>query len=77
MNATRCKVKCVGVTKKIAGGEFVYSAELHPVTSGSPENDRFYKWTPGGRFDLQTIKADCFEVGKEYFVDFTLADAAS
>lgn len=50
---------------------------LFPVVGGSTENDQFYKWTPGGQILLSTINeaaAAQFEVGKEYYVDFTPAD---
>lgn len=51
---------------------------LTPVYGGSPENESFYKWTPGGSIQLSTINEEAakqFEVGKEYYVDFTPATA--
>lgn len=54
-----------------------YSIRLSPVVSGSPENEQFYKWTPGGSVHLFTINeaaAKQFEVGKEFYVDFTPAN---
>jgi hypothetical protein len=53
------------------------SIELFPVTSGSEENKQFFKYTPSGRFELSTINqaaAQEFELGKEYYVDFTPAE---
>ena len=50
---------------------------LLPVTGGSKENDEFYKWTPGGQVLLSTVNESAaaqFEVGKQYYVDFTPAD---
>jgi len=47
---------------------------LDPVTTGSKENEAFYEATPGGGIELQIVKnetAQLFEVGKEYYVDFT------
>lgn len=47
---------------------------LNPVTSGSEENEQFYKMTPAGQVILTTVNEEAaasFEVGKEYFVDFT------
>jgi hypothetical protein len=52
---------------------------LEPVTSGSPENESFYKYTPGGKISLSTINADAakqFVPGQYYYVDFTAATAA-
>lgn len=47
---------------------------LYAVTSGSKENEEFYKWTPSGNIILSTINpnaAEQFEVGREFYVDFT------
>jgi hypothetical protein len=51
---------------------------LFPVSSGSEENKQFYKWTPSGSIQLNTINsaaADQFEVGKSYYLDFTPAES--
>lgn len=51
---------------------------LFPVVGGSPENDQFYKWTPGGQIILSTINAVAaaeFVPGKQFYVDFTPAEA--
>ena len=50
---------------------------LHPVMSGSPENDSFYKWTPAGQITFDTINlhaAEYFIQGEEYYVDFVKAE---
>jgi hypothetical protein len=52
--------------------------ELRPVSSGSPENEKFYASTPCGDVKLGTINAEAaklFELGKEYYLDFTPANA--
>lgn len=49
---------------------------LSPVTSGSEENKAFYKWTPGGSIQLETVNTEAakqFEPGVEFYVDFTPA----
>lgn len=49
---------------------------LTPVTNGSEENKNFYTWTPAGSIELSVVSDDTaskFEVGKEYYVDFTQA----
>jgi len=51
-----------------------YSINLSPVISGSAENKEFYKWTPGGSISLSIVNKAAalqFEVGKNYYVDFT------
>ena len=68
----RCKVRLEAVTKTINGNEVV----LRPVTSGSQENQSFFKYTPYGEIKLGTINNEVVEkmtVGKEYYVDFTEA----
>jgi hypothetical protein len=62
----RAKFKCSGKTDD---GQ----VELSPVTSGSAENEQFYKWTPGGQIRLSTVNEAAlaeFVVGKEFYVDF-------
>jgi hypothetical protein len=52
---------------------------LYPVTNGSEENKNFFKWTPSGEVKLQCLNPEAsnqFEVGKEYYVDFTKVEAA-
>lgn len=50
---------------------------LVPVTSGSEENKSFSKYTPSGKIEMYITKdtqaVDAFEVGKEYYVDFSPA----
>jgi hypothetical protein len=70
---TRAKFKCVEKAKN----QYHEKISLEPVTSGSPENDEFYKTTPSGVIHIQTCNpyaANLFEVGKSYFVDFTPAE---
>lgn len=50
---------------------------LSPVTSGSKENEEFYKMTPGGSIQLSTINDEAaaqFIPGKEYYVEFIAAE---
>lgn len=54
-------------------GSVIY---LNPVYSGSDENKAFWVATPGGQITLNCANDDArakFEVGKEYYVDFTPA----
>jgi len=69
----RAKFVVSEVTQTVEGGKI----KLMPVTSGSPENELFFKWTPFGSIDLGTIKQDAikqFEPGKEFYIDFTPAE---
>lgn len=50
----------------------------NPVTTGSEENKAFSDYTPGGSLQLNIAAGkpaqEFFEVGKEYYLDFTRAD---
>jgi hypothetical protein len=67
----RAKFTVVSVNSK--SGEVI----LEPVYSGSEENKMFYEYTPAGKIVLVTVNEKAlkeFEVGKEYYVDFILAN---
>ncbi len=60
-----------------ANSEGNHNITLHAVTSGSEENKEFFKYTPGGSISLSVVNAETakqFEVGKEMYVDFTIAE---
>lgn len=74
--ATRCKFRCTSVEKLEAWPKekgCVYKAKFTAVYDGSPENKAFFDATPTGNLEIGTYKQDVFEVGKEYFVDLTIA----
>lgn len=71
---TRAKFKVESITYREGNPEPVASVVLNPVTGGSEENKSFFKWSPAGKIELHTINPEVkFEVGKEYYVDFTPA----
>lgn len=54
----------------------VATIQLSPVTGGSEENKAFFEASPSGSIDLGTVNeaaAEQFELGKEYYIDFTQA----
>ena len=56
--------------------EIQTTIKMRPVYGGSPENEKFFKYTPGGHVELAVLPvavADQFELGKEYYLDFTPA----
>lgn len=70
----RAKFKVQSVTEAEGG---LKSATLTPVTSGSKENEEFYKWTPGGQINLSTMNpaaSEQFKPGRVFYVDFTPED---
>ena len=65
---TRAKFKCVEEGRNENSKFF----KLNPVTTGSEENKQFFQYTPGGHIELNVVNENVsFEVGKEYYVDFT------
>lgn len=71
----RAKFRCVSKEGGVENpeGEVV----LEAVVGGSPENDQFFNYTPYGQLRMGTVNAAAFavfEVGKEYFLDFTPAE---
>jgi hypothetical protein len=78
---TRCKFKCTQISIMEGSGStpILHSVKFQPVYgNGDPnhENTKFWTWTPGGSLDLNTIKPQGFEVGKEYYLDISLAAPA-
>lgn len=69
--SVRAKFKCVGVD---AGYNESKSIQLEAVIDGSEENKQFFSQTPSGRITIGCVNPAAnkqFEVGKEYYVDFT------
>ncbi|MDN8617853.1 hypothetical protein [Variovorax ginsengisoli] len=77
--SVRAKFKVVSITTSARwnGPGTMGTVKLQPVTSGSEENKKFYEATPSGEITLGTINQDAlaqFEIGKEFYVDFTPAE---
>lgn len=58
-------------------GELI-SVKLAPVHGdGNPENEAFYAATPSGEIKMEMLNqaaGEQFELGAEYYIDFTRAD---
>ena len=77
--SVRAKFRCDGINKSLSGRDEITTIVLNPVYSNDPnsENAQFWKYTPQGRVELGTINIEAakrFELGKEYYVDFTPAE---
>lgn len=69
---TRAKFVCVQKQQASEG----YEIHLEAVTGGSEENESFFDYTPAGQINIGIVNeaaSKVFEVGKEYYVDFTPA----
>jgi hypothetical protein len=70
---TRGKFQCNSVTTfaQGTGREYQFYAVCN---DGTPENDRFHKYTPSGSIKIIVDNPNItFEPGKVYYVDFTEA----
>lgn len=77
VRAVRAKFKCTYKAAADTEGN-TSDIRLEVVTSGSAENEEFFKYTPSGKLEFGTINkaaADMFEEGKEYYLDFTAVPA--
>ena len=76
MSNVRAKLTCSRVTKYKSGwGDYPihYTFNFQVVSNGSEENKKFFAATPSGSVELTALNADLFEVGKEYYLDFSEA----
>ena len=70
--SVRAKFKVYSVTKR----QDAWDVNLQAVSSGSKENESFWRWTPAGEIRLSTINpgaVEQFEPGAEFYIDFTKA----
>ena len=80
MSPVRAKFVVVSLTKQTmwngSTNEIGTTIKMIPVMNDSEENKQFYRYTPGGLVELGTVNADTakvFEIGKQYYLDFTPA----
>jgi hypothetical protein len=75
--AVRSKFVCSEISNSSGStDENGKTIKLGAVIAGSDENNEFFRWTPSGSISLTCVSVEAskqFEVGKEYYVDFTPA----
>ena len=72
----RAKFYVYSVTEFVGN---VVQVVLMPVTGSSEENKAFWQYTPSGKLEM-SIKgeaADMFNVGQEFYIDFSPAEIVS
>lgn len=80
MQQVRAKMKVTSVTLSenwVQGEPPLVSVVLNPVMGNSEENKKFWKASPSGKVELSILNSEAskqFIIGKEYYVDFTLAE---
>lgn len=66
----RAKFKVSSITEQ--SGNFK-TIKLQPVSSGSPENEQFFRYTPHGEISLGTLNEEAskqFSVDQVFYIDF-------
>lgn len=75
MMAVRTKFVCKEISNSSPNTEENgKTVKLETVIAGSDENKDFFRWTPSGQISFACVNpkaCEQFEVGKEYYVDFT------
>ena len=73
--SVRAKFKCESIVGNDQNAN-LKDIKLVAVIDGSAENKAFFKWTPSGQISVSCVNPEAnkqFEIGKEYYVDFTPA----
>lgn len=78
----RCKFKCLSKREfqDYANQAVCYDYKFCAVigsANASDENKKFWKYTPSGELNVTTVMDGTFEVGKEYYLDLSLAEEVS
>lgn len=77
MSDTRAKFVVDSITHRKDGDDEVRDIEMQAVTGGGEENDKFFKYTPGGSLRLSTINEGALaglKAGQECFIDISPID---
>jgi len=75
--SVKAKFKVDAIERTKYSEKELQTIKLSPVTSGSDENKQFWAFTPCGSITLGMVNAEAasqFELGAEYYVDFTKAE---
>jgi len=83
MKKIRAKFVCLSISESFSGEgdakvKIYESVSLGAVTSGSEENKSFSEATPAASLSMSITNKDAFgafEKNKEYYIDFTPAEA--
>ena len=80
----RAKFKCNGIKQSegwaqdLATDKYlpavVETATFAPVVGNDKENKKFFASTPSGQIEIGTVRGGIFELGKEYYIDFTAVE---
>lgn len=83
MNATRCKMELIMISKGYGSSGKERYVKFIPVSGGSEENKKFFSATPSGSLDFtvsgaaaESLGLDQAAIGAEFYVDIKPANKA-
>lgn len=72
---TRCKFRCESKTeyktRLVDGERSLFDYKFTAVYGDSPENQKFWEWTPAGALNVTAAKSNVFVHGREYYIDIS------
>ena len=72
MNTVRAKFHCASKIELVYPKEApICSYVFYLVTAGNEENKALFEAIPTGKLELASANDHLFEIGKEYYLDFT------
>ena len=72
MDTVRAKFYCASKIEQVyPKGAPVCSYVFYPVTLGNGENKALFEAIPTGKLELASANDHLFEIGKEYYLDFS------
>jgi hypothetical protein len=72
MNTVRAKFHCASKIELVyPNGAPVCSYVFYLVASGNAENKAVFEASPAGKLELASADGNLFEIGQEYYLDFT------
>lgn len=72
MSDVRCKFVCESYHVNGPISNRTYSYRFYAVHSGSEENKTYWKYTPGGTLEFQSVNHKLpIEPGQEFYLDLT------
>ena len=72
MNTVRAKFHCASKIELVyPKGAPVCSYVFYLVASGNAENKVVFEASPAGKLELASANGNLFEIGQDYYLDFT------
>ena len=73
MNTVRAKFYCASKIELVYPKGAPVCSYVFYLASGNEENKALFETIPTGKLELASANDNLFEIGKEYYLDFTLS----